>query len=180
MPRPDGVAPRGDYLAPMGVRAVEIHHGKGRSAEPGARPVLVVGYDGSPNSRAALAYATRRAGPGGQVVVAHVYGPAESWFGAPSYQPEYEDYRPIRRTLAEAVEQDIPADVRHETVVRRGSPPDALQQIAAERDADEIVVGAHGSDPHRRGLGNVALALIETASRPVVIIPSRAARFTAD
>lgn len=164
----------------MAVHAVEIHDAKGHSAEAGPRPVVVVGYDGSPNARSALAYATQRAGTAGQIVVAHVYGPAESWFGAPSYQPEYEDYRPIRRTLAEAVEHDIPAHVRHETVVRRGSPPDVLQQIAAERDADEIVVGAHGSDPRRRGLGNVALALIETANRPVVIIPSRAARFTAD
>jgi nucleotide-binding universal stress UspA family protein len=165
----------------MGARAVEIEKSRiGSSGEPRSRPVLVVGYDGSPNARAALAYAARRAGTAGQVVVAHVYGPAESWFGTPSYQPEYEDYRPIRRTLEEAVEQDIPEHVHHETVLRRGLPPDALVQIAAERDADEIVVGAHGSDPRRRGLGDVALALIQMANRPVVIIPSRAARFSAD
>jgi nucleotide-binding universal stress UspA family protein len=138
-------------------------------------PVIVVGYDGSPNARAALAYATDRAGSRGKVFIAHVYGPAESWFGVPSYQPEYEDYRPLARTLTEAVERELPERLRHETIVRRGSPPSALLKIAAECGADEIVVGAHGSDPSRRGLGNVPAALIEEADRPIVIIPPRAA-----
>jgi len=145
--------------------------------EPAAerQSLIVVGYDGSPNARAALHYAMERVGDHGKVLIAHVYGPAESWFGAPSYQPEYEDYRPLARTLTEAVERDLPERLRHELVVRRGSPPSALVQIAAEYGADEIVVGAHGSDPTRRGLGNVPTALIEEADRPIVVIPPRAA-----
>jgi nucleotide-binding universal stress UspA family protein len=163
----------------MGLHAMDVSpvNGSGDREEAASerQPVIVVGYDGSPNARVALDYATERVGRQGKVLIAHVYGPAESWFGAPSYQPEYEDYRPLARTLTEAVERDLPERLRHEMVVRRGSPPTALLQIAAEYGADEIVVGAHGSDPTRRGLGNVPTALIEEADRPIVVIPPRAA-----
>lgn len=62
---------------------------------------------------AALVYAAERAGVGGQVLIAHVYGPALSWFGAPSYQPASEDYLRAGQALAAAAEDEIPAGVRH-------------------------------------------------------------------
>ncbi len=54
--------------------------------------------------------------------------------------------------------------------VRFGAPSKAINQIAADYDADLVVVGTHG----RRGvqrfvLGSVAEALVRTASCPVLI-----------
>ena len=57
-----------------------------------------------------------------------------------------------------------------------GSPPSVLTRVAKERKADEIVVGAHGSDPQKRDFGNVPLALLGEADRPVVVVPSNGAR----
>lgn len=59
-----------------------------------------------------------------------------------------------------------------ETVRRSGTPADALEAVAADREADEIVIGAHGGDPDgTRELGSTARRLLEAASRPVVVVP---------
>ncbi|HXD57553.1 MAG TPA: universal stress protein [Thermoleophilaceae bacterium] len=147
----------------------------GAYGEPEAGPVIVVGYDGSPNARAALAYAARRAGPSGLVIVVYAHAPGPSWFGAPSYQPPRSGDPEIAHSVVRTAEVELPPRIPHETMTRSGSPPTVLQEIATERDADEIVVGAHGSDPERRGLGNVTRALLEDADRPVVVMTTRAA-----
>lgn len=176
----DAVAPDGTYVTHMALHPMHAPPVTG-GAFAGARtwpdaPLLIVGYDGSRNARAALAYAAARAGAAGQVLIVYVYRSAETWFGAPSYQPHGEDCRPLGHAIAEAAQAEFPLGVRHETLLLRGSPPTALLQIAAERGADEIVIGAHGSDPRRHGLGSVSLALIGEADRPVVIVPDRARR----
>lgn len=48
--------------------------------------VVVVGYDGSEPSRAALAYAAERASGGGLVVAVHAFEPTPDWLGWPNYQ----------------------------------------------------------------------------------------------
>jgi hypothetical protein len=47
---------------------------------------VVVGYDGSPASRAALARAADRAGAEGKLYVVHAYAPPGDWIGRPPYQ----------------------------------------------------------------------------------------------
>jgi nucleotide-binding universal stress UspA family protein len=145
----------------------------GPYGEPEAGPVIVVGYDGSPNARAALAYAARRAGPSGLVIIVYVHAPGPGWFGAASYQPPTGGDPETAQSVARGAELELPPGIPHETVMRRGSPPTVLQEIATEHDADEIVVGAHGSDPERRGLGNVTRALLEGVDRPVVVVTTR-------
>ncbi|WP_408958022.1 universal stress protein [Natrinema sp. 74] len=57
-----------------------------------------------------------------------------------------------------------------ETEVRAGTPADELRTAAA--DADEIVIGAHSGDPDAtRTLGSTARTLLESSTRPVVVVP---------
>ncbi|WP_306059083.1 universal stress protein [Natronococcus wangiae] len=59
-----------------------------------------------------------------------------------------------------------------ETELRDGDPAPTLLEVAAEVDADEIVVGARGGDPDsERSVGSTTRALLEDASRPVVVLP---------
>jgi nucleotide-binding universal stress UspA family protein len=167
---------RGSKIAAMTGHAMDYPPVSGGPyGEPDAGPLIVVGYDGSPNARAALAYAAGRAGTSGRVIIVYVHGPAPSWFGAPSYQPQTSDDPEAEHSVVRGALFELPPEIPHETMVRRGSPPAVLQEVATERDADEIVVGAHGSDPERLGLGNVARALLEGADRPVVVMTTRAA-----
>jgi nucleotide-binding universal stress UspA family protein len=49
------------------------------------RPTIVVGYDGSEISRAAVTFAARRAGRHGRVYVVHAYDLPPDFLGAPNY-----------------------------------------------------------------------------------------------
>ena len=108
---------------------------------------IVVGYDGSPASRAALARAADRAGTDGKVYVVHAYSLPTDWLSGPPYQ-ELLDV-PLDRARG----PDGPARRR----IRRRSPrrqlgdrghrrrsARAIAHVAATRDADEIVVGTRG------------------------------------
>lgn len=135
-------------------------------------PVLVVGYDGSRASHDAFAYAVSRAGDQGTVVVSHTFGPGSGWFGAPSYHSPSSDYE--ARGRACVAELDAPPGVRVEIDLNEGVPAEQLVRVAAERDADEIVIGSRGFFPLHSGPGSVSQALLRTADRPVVVIPVRA------
>jgi nucleotide-binding universal stress UspA family protein len=47
---------------------------------------IVVGYDGSPASRSALARAAERAGADGSAYIVHAYSLPNDWLGIPNYQ----------------------------------------------------------------------------------------------
>ena len=61
-----------------------------------------------------------------------------------------------------------------EAMTQEGEPADAIQEIATERDVDEVVIGPHGGDPVRAGEppGSTVLALLGSADRPVVVVPA--------
>lgn len=139
-----------------------------------AGPVLVVGYDGSQTSRDALAHAASRAGETGTVVVSHTFGPGPAWFGAPSYHVASDDYEARGRALM--ADLDPPPGVRIELDLNEGAPAAQLLRVAADWDADEIVIGSRGFFPVHSGLGRVSLALLRAADRPVTVIPARACR----
>jgi hypothetical protein len=70
-------------------------------------PVIVVGYDGSEESRMALAVAAERAGPDGTVVPVHVTIAASNWLGASAYEPVVERvYQAAHERLAEIKDID--------------------------------------------------------------------------
>lgn len=59
-----------------------------------------------------------------------------------------------------------------ETVVRAGHPSDVIQEIVAERDVGEVLIGARRGDPEATpGLGGTAADLLVSLDVPVVVVP---------
>jgi nucleotide-binding universal stress UspA family protein len=139
-------------------------------------PTIVVGYDGSPTSRAAVGYASRRAGADGRVFVVHAYGPPPDWLGSPYYQRVLEDHESRGRALLDALAMgdDPLLETNFEIELLDGSPAEAIERVADTRHADEIVVGSRGLGRLRSTLGSVSHELLHTAHVPVVVIPRAA------
>ena len=59
-----------------------------------------------------------------------------------------------------------------ETLVREGNPSDVIQDLVAERDVDEVLIGARRGDPDATpGLGGTAADLLVSLTVPVVVVP---------
>ena len=59
-----------------------------------------------------------------------------------------------------------------ETLVREGRPSETIQDLVAERDVDEVVIGARRGDPDAApGLGGTAADLLVSLDVPVVVVP---------
>ena len=67
-----------------------------------------------------------------------------------------------------------------ETRLLAGSPADAILEVAAEEDADAIVVGSHGYSGAPSLVGSVSQELLRRADRPVSVIPPRCAALAAE
>jgi nucleotide-binding universal stress UspA family protein len=160
----------------MGIHALDLAPvSDGPYGEKPPLPPLVVGFDGSPASKAAFEYACKRSGSRGRVIAVFVDGAGPSWFGAPSYQHE-DGSRPFADSLLAELATHAPRNVKLERSVVEGSAPSALLDAARQHGAVEIVVGMHGSDPSKAGLGHVPKALIESSDRPVVVVPPEESR----
>ena len=59
-----------------------------------------------------------------------------------------------------------------ETELIEGGPAEALLVAADARDATEIVVGSRGSGGAWTPIGSVSREVLNTADRPVVVVPS--------
>jgi nucleotide-binding universal stress UspA family protein len=140
------------------------------------QPTLVVGYDGSEASRAALLFAARQAGSRGRVFVVYAYEPPPDRLGSPNYDRLLSE----RRDRGDALLRELPLDSdalagpEYEMELIGGSPAHAIADVARTRNADEIVVGARGVGRVRALLGSVSHELLHVADRPVVVIPAAA------
>jgi nucleotide-binding universal stress UspA family protein len=142
-------------------------------AEEGA--VIVVGYDGSEESRRAVEVAAERAGPDGTVIPIHVMQPASSWLGASAYEPVVaRNYQAAHAVLADMMRAVDTGDASIEPELIEGDPPEAILRVAQSRNAREIVVGSRGRGRFRALLGSTSHALVETADRPVIVVPKGA------
>jgi nucleotide-binding universal stress UspA family protein len=138
---------------------------------------VVVGYDGSPASQAALARAADRAGADGKVYVVHAYALPTDWVAGPPYQELLDIQLDRARNLMARLEEESGADlggVSWEPEVIGDAPARAIAHVAATRDADEIVLGTRGFGRARALLGSVAHEVIHLAECPVTVIPERA------
>jgi nucleotide-binding universal stress UspA family protein len=141
------------------------------------RPVIVVGYDGSPTARAAVDHAARQAGGDGKLYLVHAYAPAADWLGFPYYQRVLDDHLARGQATMDALTlTDEPLlGTDYETELLDSPPAEAITRVAEARGADEIVIGSRGLGRVRTALGSVSQEVLHRARVPVVVIPSAAA-----
>ncbi len=134
---------------------------------------IVVGYDGSDSSKAALARAVELAkGLGDDLVLVFGYAPPGIWGGEiAEHEEAIEEFG--ERLMGEAREQ-VPSDgveVSYELVPKRGA--EALLDVARQRDARMIVVGGAGEAPLKGAiLGSTPYKLLHQSARPVLVVPA--------
>ena len=137
---------------------------------------IVVGYDGSPASHAALARAAERAGEDGRIYIVHAYSLPADYLGFPNYQQLLDAALGRARQRVDGIESESGADlagVAWETELIGDAPARAIAGVAAARHADEIIVGTRGFGRARALLGSVAHELIHLADCPITVIPER-------
>ena len=148
-------------------------------------PTLVLGYDGSDCSKAALARTVDLAGamPGATVVVVYAYefsigyvpmGMADSPL---MMSAEFDEHAQLvqgygQGQVDEAAAKLAAAGVKAETVVAEGRPVDVLLDAAKDRGAAMIVVGSHGQGAVSSAfMGSSALKLLHHSKLPVLVVP---------
>jgi nucleotide-binding universal stress UspA family protein len=132
---------------------------------------ILVGFDGSPESRRALDLAVDLAKAGGaNVFVQHVITVAPEAFesGALNYA---EIQASADRTLEEAVERARAAGVTATKILSTGDAARMLLAEAEGRGADLLIVGSLGRGRMARLLvGSVADKLVRMANVPVLVV----------
>ena len=136
---------------------------------------IAVGYDGSPESEAALTGAVTLARSlGARLRVIEVLD--VMWMGTPALmsgpgyvlQPDDLEQR-ARRRVAEKVAA-LPGDIAAQPQVLTGEPEPLLAEES--ENADLFVVGSRGYGPHRAVLlGSVSGRLVRDAACPVLVVP---------
>ncbi len=143
-------------------------------------PGIIVGVDGSEHSRHALAWAMREAAqhhlPLTVITVrrARVHPATEIYWPMPDYPDgtslDEESVRKAVRKMVDEAAAETGEPVPDVTVtVTAGNPAEEL--VRASRDADMLVVGAHGSGGFATLLvGSVSSQVVHHAAAPVVVV----------
>jgi nucleotide-binding universal stress UspA family protein len=144
------------------------------------RPILFA-TDGSPSAEVAqqeaFELAQRLDAPVVVVSVAHAHLPAVGYAGygysnivAELTQAERKRVRGLLATVATSA---CAAGLSCSTVLADGFVVEEICEVAAERDAQLIVVGSHGWGAARRFLsGSVSTGLVHSAPCPVLVVRS--------
>ena len=134
---------------------------------------VLVPYDGSDPSKAALDYALE-AFPDSDLVVLHVVEPFPDHgkaAGHPDRRSEqvFEESERLLETVAERAGEHERAV---ETELRYGRPVHAILRAIEEQGVEEVVMGSHGRDGAARLLlGSVAETVVRRAPVPVTVVP---------
>jgi nucleotide-binding universal stress UspA family protein len=135
--------------------------------------VIVVGFDGSPTSLRAGAYAAGLARrQHGRLVAVHVAtAPALANLSPSRPWPLEETLAAISEELRAQVEAGAAyAGVPVEFLAVRGDPYTELSRIATELRADAVVVGSSTQAGHRL-MGSIAVRLVRAGRWPVTVVP---------
>jgi nucleotide-binding universal stress UspA family protein len=134
---------------------------------------IIVGYDGSDCSKAALEKAGEAAKALGDKVVI-VFGYAPGGYGGGEIPSQREAVRELaEKVTAEGAALAETAGVEHEVRLKALKPSHALLEAAGEGDARMIVVGTYG-DPPLKGMiiGSTSYQLVHLSPIPVLIVPA--------
>jgi len=133
---------------------------------------IVVGYDDSDYSKAALLEVSGRVKRhGGKVVLVHAVFFDEEEFGIAPVQLEkrFELGRNVCYQAREKYSAEFGIDI--ETIVCQGEPAEIIAEVASARDAGLVAMGTHG----RRGLkrlimGSVTSSVIAASGSDVLVV----------
>jgi nucleotide-binding universal stress UspA family protein len=128
---------------------------------------IVVGVDGSDDSRRAVEWACELAEQvSARVVAVHAVGLLEHELG----DPGADHLRPQLAVWTAALDRLAPDRVERRLVA--GDPVGAVAQVVADCGADLVVVGTRGvGTRHGERLGSTSLHLAEGCACPLVIVP---------
>src|SRR6185503_3170228 len=133
---------------------------------------IVVGYDGTDSSRAALEAAIGLAKDVGEPILA-VFGYGVNPMGGEVKDQVQTLKEHGARVTAEAVELARATGAEAESVLADVEGSEALTAAAEDRDARMIVVGTRGEGPIRGAiLGSTAYRLVHTSETPVLVVRS--------
>lgn len=140
------------------------------------RRCIVVGYDGSAASRAALSLAVARARPDGRVAVVHAFDQPTGRYDGVSYQKRLDAALGRAGVLLANLHEEVPglSSLETSTELLAGPAATAIVRVAEVERATEIMIGTRGFGRARALLGSTAHELIHRARCPVTVIPERA------
>jgi len=139
--------------------------------------VIGVGFDGQPESRAALRAAETLALEHDATMRVYAVVLPNNW-STSRIEPTPDEYRQLMRdSLGEQLREEVEtldSGTRAAASVVRGDPVEELTQRTRE-GLDLLVVGSRGYGSLRRVVfGSVSSRLVETAACPVLVLPRRA------
>ncbi len=153
---------------PVRLEWIEVNDAVGceRTCHAGLQRVILA-TDFSPQAQAAEAAAAMLAPHAGVFDLLHVVTPDE--------QRRYARWRVMARAALDNIAHEIAAvGGKAEAHLAEGKPSEAIARLAAERNADLIVVGKHGQNwVESMVIGSTAANLCEIARRPVLLVPLR-------
>ena len=133
-----------------------------------------MGADGSVHSERSLQWSTELAvALGAEVIAVHALGMLSHLRTRTSPAPSNEHREEVRHLLEDEWTRTLRSSgVSYRCILVDGNPVVALMQVAAEQDADLIVVGTRGVGgfPGLQ-LGSTSHQLLQHARCPVVVIP---------
>jgi nucleotide-binding universal stress UspA family protein len=133
---------------------------------------IIVGYDGSECSKAALEKAGEAAKALGDKVVL-VFGYAPGGYGGGEIPSQREAVKEIaEQATAEGAALAEAAGIEHEVKLKPLKPAHALLEAASEGDARLIVVGSHSETPLKGAIiGSTPYRLLHESEVPVLVVP---------
>lgn len=139
-------------------------------------PRVVVGFDGTPASRAAVSLALHHVADGGRLVVVHAFKLPSGHYGEPQLQSSLDAGLARARHQLERLPEEVPglAGVDWASELVGGSAANAILRVADAENATAIIIGTRGVGRARALGGSVAHAVLHSARCPVFVVPARA------